>query len=241
MQKKNFLPILTLLAVLLTGAVGRYYVHEQGADGSAVLTLFWKTVALGDIDYEKLADACAQEKYQCSVNQENFSISVPLEKGKHYRFYAEYGFPDIIYTLELDAIGTDVLTEKIIEVLETAGQPVVFAADEEPLDITKKDPELSQMLRKMGDVSYMVRMPGGVYETSDGEKSGNTVTFMLSQAYAKDGGVIIKSRQLNSTYVLGVLMVLVLLAVSVYFLKERQAAKKTPQYIPKKPRSARKK
>ncbi len=240
MQKNFFLPMMVLIAVLLTGAVGKYYIHEQRADGSAVLTLFWKTVALGDVDYGKLAEVCAQKEYACSADWENFSISVELEKGKYYRFYADYGFADIVYTLELDAIATDALTAKTIDALNAAGQPVVFGADE-PTELTKQDREFAEMLRKTGDIYYFVQMPGEVSETNTGERSGNTVTFTLSQAYMKDGSVVIKSRQLNALYVVGALLVLALLAVSVYFVKEKQKIAPPPKpYAPKKPRAARK-
>lgn len=240
MQKNFFLPMLLLITVLLTGAVGKHYIHEQRADGSAVLTLFSKTVALGDVDYEKLAEVCAQKEYGCSADQENFSISVQLGKGEYYRFYADYGFPDIVYTLELDAIATDALTEKTIDALNAAGQPVVFGADE-PIELTKQDREFAEMLRKTGDIYYFVQMPGEVSETNIGEKSGNTVTFTLSQAYMKDGSVIIKSRQLNALYVIGAMLVLALLVVSVYFMKEKQKiAQPSRPYAPKKQRAARK-
>jgi hypothetical protein len=46
MQNKPFFMLLLLVSFLLVGAITRQYVHEQGADGSAVLTVKMKTAAL---------------------------------------------------------------------------------------------------------------------------------------------------------------------------------------------------
>jgi len=240
MQKKVFFTILMLLLALLTGAVGKHYAQKQMADGSATLTVFEKIVVLGDVDYKKIAEVCAKKEYGCSADEENFSVSVQLEKGKYYKFNADYGLPDITYTLELNSIATDLLTERTLEILKAAGQPAAFGAGE-PTDLTEKDEGLARMLRTMGDIYYTVEMPGEVVETNVGSKSGNSVTFMLSQAYMKDGAIIIKSRQLNAPYIIGALMILILTAVSASFLRKKQEAKKETTYQPKRGKATRKK
>jgi len=223
MQNKPFFMLLLLVSFLLVGAITRQYVHEQGADGSAVLTVKMKTAALGAVDYEKIANLCPQ--YKCSIDKDSFSISAELTKGPYYKFYNDYGFPYITYTLEINAIPDDVLAEKTAELLKAAGENV--GGGVEASDITAKNTELADMLRRTGDMSYTVVMPGEVTETSVGQKNGNTASFMLSQAYAQGGPVVIKSRQLNTAYLLGALLIIALIILSAYFfLQKRETGQK---------------
>lgn len=217
MQKKPFFMLL-LISFLLIGAITRQYVHEQGTDGSAVITVNIKTAAFDAVDYEKIANLCPQ--YKCSIDKNNFSISVELAGDPYYKFYSDYGFPYIIHTLEIRAIPDDALAKKTAELLKAAGENI--GGGGEPSDITTKNTELADMLRRTGDMSYTVIMPGEITETNVGQKDGNTVSFMLSQAYAKGEPVIIKSRQLNIAYMLGALLVIMLIILSLYFFLQKK-------------------
>lgn len=219
---KKAIVLLVFISILLIGAVSKQYTHQQMGDGSAIVTIHAKTAILGPIDYEKVAEVCKKNN-KCSIDKENFTISVELQKGKYYSFSSDYGIPFITHTLELKAIPQDVLTAETRAILQEAGEPV-SDAKVDPLELGKKDVALSQFLKNSGDILYVVVMPGEITSATLGTKNGNVLSFTLSEAYATGTPIKITSTEPNISLMAVVLMVLILIAVALLFSKKKGGA-----------------
>ncbi|MEM4626372.1 MAG: hypothetical protein QXF70_03025 [Candidatus Bilamarchaeaceae archaeon] len=238
MRKISLFVLFMLFSLFFSGAISKQYIHTQMGDGSAIITFKTKTAVLGAVDYEKIAEICSKKTdYSCSIDKENFSISIPLEKGSiYYSFSSDYGFPYTTSTLELKAIPTEIFTKKNQELLKEAGESV-YSIETEPTMLNKKDTALSNFLRNSGDILYVVVMPGDVVSTTIGSKNGNSVSFTLSEAYAKGEPIIIKSIQPNTSLMIGVFMLLLLAALALFFFsKKRETQKETETPTMKKTR-----
>jgi hypothetical protein len=140
----------------------------------------------------------------------------------------DYGFPYITYTMAIHSITTDLFSIKQNQILVAAGYPKGSAY--EAVDISKKDANTAQMLKSFGDISYVVEMPGAVTETNVGQKTGPaTVTFLLSDAYGKDGLVLVKSQELNVGYIVIGALIIVLAAFALSFLKKKPEEQASPE------------
>ena len=234
---RNIAILMFAVSILLTGAIAQEYTQTVGRDGDSVITKTFDTTLLHGYDIDAIAAVCQNSEFSCSVEDGKMSLSINIdEDSRYYNEETEYGLPFITYTLTLRTVPTDLFSEEMNKIMVAAGYeegPDVPAAE-----IWKKDSEAVSLLRNFGDISYTVNMPGNVVETSIGEMSGSTATFMFSDAYRVEENIVVKSQEINSGYLVIGIMIVVLIAFALSFMKKKPMKTEKP---PRKTRRRKKK
>jgi len=229
---RNIAILMFAVSILLTGAIAQEYTQTVERDGDSVITKTFDTTLLHSYDINKIAAVCQNSEFSCSVEDGKMSLSINVdEDSRYYEEETEYGLPFITYTLTLRTVPTDMFAEEMNKILVAAGYEE--GPDVPAIEIWKRDSEAVSVLRNFGDISYTIYMPGNVVETSIGEMSGSTATFMFSDAYMVEENIVVKSQEINSGYLVLGIMLVVLIIFALPFMKKK------PMKTDKAPRKTR--
>jgi hypothetical protein len=169
------------------------------------------------VDSSKLRNTCmANAGLGCTVDDGTIILKTAIPKNsEYYSFRTDYGIPFTTYSLSIKSIPNDVFSKQLNAVLVAAGMPA--GSEYEVLEITK-DGDISSSLKIFGDISYSVEMPGDIFEANIGSATSSSgATFLLSDAYAAGGPVVIKSREINWGYLLLIFAAIAIIGFALSF------------------------
>ncbi|MBU0591571.1 MAG: hypothetical protein ABIJ10_01410 [Candidatus Micrarchaeota archaeon] len=228
-MRKQALFILILAFAVFAGS-HESYLHIISYDGSSTLT---KTVDVSNspdvFDDEKLElinQFCHESTFlNCGVDQNTRAIGVTeeLKPGFHYSFASSEGMPDITYSVVIKKIPTGLFDSQFNRILVAANLTEMAYASTSILNLN--NPEIVQTAERLrtssSTITYEVRMPTDVASADAGNImpviSGTSATFNLVDVMSEQSFMTVESRQFNAVQLGIVAMLIVMVALGIYF------------------------
>ncbi|MFH0738209.1 MAG: hypothetical protein V1827_06210 [Candidatus Micrarchaeota archaeon] len=236
---KTGFALLVLCTLLSAAAFEQTYVQTVSPDGSsdiiksAELTVVAIPLAPGS--FERMAEICQGSGGRCSVDPETRMIvlSESFEPGTYYTYSTEYGILMTTHTLTVNSIPTDRFGKALDDLFLEAEAITEVGGPVRPIVLSEKarNKEGSDAIRSFGaNLTYVVNMPGGVIEAHAGDMEaaidGRSATFDLLEVMGDSEPLIIKSSEINLTYIVLFCGILVIGYLAYTFLKPQPAKKK---------------
>ena len=234
---KTIIAIL-MLSIVVNAALDQSYLQTIAGDGSSTIVktqemnVFSNQLKSGAL--ERMANVCQQGfAVPCSVDQENKKITLTEKLSSNSGYYtlsSDYGFPYITYTLTITKIPTDRFSADLDKLL-VASDAISSAGggSAQPINLNEDNNESVYYLRKFkANITYAIKMPAATYEASagnvSGKRDGSSVTFDLVEVMSTSKPVIVKSSELNWTYLIIIVAAISLggLAITFFTTKPRK-------------------
>jgi len=231
---------LLVLCMLSAAALDQTYVQTVERDGSSIIE---KTSDLGLLStelnfgaFERMAEVCSgSAELDCSVDVEGKTVILrdSFQSNGHYSYESEYGLPFTTHTLTIESIPTDRfsrLMDRLFDEADATGMP---ASSVSPLYLRDKEQnrEGAELLRQVGvTIIYTVEVPSGISEAYAGEViatiDGNTATFDLVEVLEASEPMVVKSSELNYSYIILAGGIIVLAALAWSFMSSQPKPEK---------------
>ncbi len=236
MMRKISAVVIVFLLIVLTGSVFQTYEHTVRSNGESEIKkefdIGFFTGMFEQNANNKIAQVCYPgSPFRCEYNNSKIVLRKEFSQSDgYYEFYVNYGIPFIDYEIVVRKIPTEKFSEMLDTVLLSAGVVNATADDYgKPIDIenTAASKEAATLIKQTGlDIKYVIIMPGHVWSASAGHVNasfeGERAEFLLSDVLGEAQPMVIKSRELNLSYILLISMIIVVAAFTLSFRKYRK-------------------
>lgn len=232
--------LLIAFSLVFTGSISQTYTHTIYQDGNSLinreLDLTFFTKVLPEQSLEAMASACLiEDSLRCDVNLDSKVIYVNRsfeDMNLYYTIEVENEIPYSTYTLTVNQIPNDEFTYAIRDIMKKAGLETNDQELMKPIDLSESSEwkAKADQLESLGiEITYTVEMPGEIISAKAGdvvgEVEGSKVSFNAIEILKNPGPIVVKSRQLNSVYLLGIVLVLTVVILGALIIKKRRSRK----------------
>jgi len=253
LSMKNQIFLMLMLLSTATFAVSQAYVQTVDRDGSSVMVreldtsmfaALLKPDALGNMALMCKAgfqDGCAVDTAAGTINT---TVKLSQADG-YYTFTTDYGFPFVTHTLTVYRLPTDRFGEELDALLAAtnASQNPPSGTRLEAIDLSADNSQLISYAKMFGvKMTYVSVMPSAVEQASSGDVAAavtdGSASFDLIAVLATSKPIVVQSRELNYTYLVLLVALVVLAALAYSFFTavpkgERERKSPEPAMEPK--------
>ncbi len=235
-MRREILAIL-LISTLANAAMDQAYTHTVSREGTSEITrsidISIFTTELEASAIEKMKEICEEDpQITCSVEGNTIAITEEFSPEGYYKFEAEYGLPEITYTLTQKKIPADRFSISLDKLLLEAGA-IEESKPAPPIDLTdrEKNVKTAELLERFKiTITYTINMPTPIYEAYAGNisapVSGSSVTFDIVEVMAESEPIVVRSRELNTGYLIIIAAVMIVGLLALLFFRKRPGKRK---------------
>lgn len=228
---------LLLFTVAASAALDQSYVQSFEQNGSSNITKTMGVNVLSNLmapnALQNMQKVCQSDpSMMCSVDTGNKTVTMEesLQPGGYYTYSVDYGFPFIIYTIEIDKVPTDLFANDFGNLLNAANATSSAGGVSGPIDLTDQaaDAQNAAVLRELNaNINYTIIIPLNVDYAAAGNASatvsGSTAQFDLLSVMEASSPMVVRSRELNWTYIVALIGLIALAALALaYFLPKKR-------------------
>jgi len=133
--------------------------------------------------------------------------------------------------LTVKKIPTDKFSRSLERILREAGVVEGSGSAAEAIDLLNDNSKEAEFLRKFNvNIVYTIEMPAGITEATAGDVSGaidgTSVSFDLLEVMENQAPIVVKSSQLNTSYVIIAAAIVVLAGLAMLFRGSKKKRRK---------------
>ena len=224
--------LLMLVCSAAAADMDQSYTHAVAKDGSSImgksleLSLFSGELAPETL--QRMKDICKRDlELDCDVDVGTKMVTIreEMQPGSYYSFSADYGLPDVTYTMTLKGLPGDRFAASLGKLLVKAGV-AEGGSSSSPLYFvdTERNSEMLYYLRMLeADVSYAVTFPVAITEARagniEGSVDGDSASFDIVSVIEEGQPIVVSGKETNWGYIVGIMGVLLLIGLGIAFMR----------------------
>ena len=223
---------LLLLTAVVSAGLDQSYEHRVMADGESTIQKTMEMSLFSDEETLAKVEAVCSSNPSCDVDNKTITIRESLTPGQYYSFEDSYGL-FIDYELTIKKIPTDVFSRNLDSILREAEVIDEDSSSAAATDLLADNSETAEFLRKFNvSITYTVEMPMDITEAGAGDVAGQIdgkkATFDIVEVMGNPGPIVVKSSQINSSYLIIGAGIIAFAALAVMYFRpgKKQSNKK---------------